>query len=113
MGDKAFEHPRSDADTGPDGVPTEPGQVFIHELTHIWDAAHSGPTWELEAVWAQFNRPDALPTGTPAWTELGIEHKAMVIAEWYRLHHANLESAAAQQHAYFPYVRDHLRKEAN
>ena len=113
MGDKAFDSPQTDVDTGPDGTPTEPGQVFIHELTHVWDAAHSGPAWELEALGAQLNPPDGLPDGTPTWSKLGIEHKAMVIAEWYRLHHANLESQPAQTHPYFPYVRDHLRKDAN
>ena len=63
------------------------GKVFVHELTHVWDAAHSGPAWEYPALLAQLKLPDAVPSGTEDWSDLGIEEKAMAIAAWYELFH--------------------------
>jgi hypothetical protein len=109
LGTEAFADPTGDVDS-PGGAP---GTVFVHELTHVWDAAHSGPGWEYPALLAQFDLPDVVPSGTEDWSDLGIEEKAVAIAAWYQLFHANLNSPTAQGHALFHYVRDHIRKGIN
>jgi hypothetical protein len=113
MGAKAYEDPTADTDTAPGGGTTAPGQLFVHELTHVWDGTHSGPLWENEALFAQIDPPNDLPASSRKWTELGIEYKAIAIAEWYRRYYTDLLSHAALTDEYYPYVRDHILAESN
>jgi hypothetical protein len=113
MGNQAFDSPTTDVDTAPGGGSTAPGELFVHELTHVWDASHSGLLWEAEAAVAQIDRPDSPPASDREWTKLGIEDKAMAVAHWYRLYHLNLNSADAQNDPYYHYIRDHIRTGSN
>ncbi|MGH3613403.1 MAG: hypothetical protein ACRDRK_12585 [Pseudonocardia sp.] len=99
-------------DVDEDPLPA-PGKTVIHELTHVWDAAHSDSTWEYLALFAQFDLPDTVPDGTEEWGKLGIEEKAVAIAHWYATYQLNLESAAATGDPLFDYVSEHLRKGNN
>ena len=110
LGAEAFADPMGDVNDDPAPAP---GKTFIHELTHVWDAAHSGFLWEYPAVFAQLDLPDEVPDGSEAWGKLDTEEKAVTIADWYARFHGNLDSPAATTDDLFHYVCDHLRTGEN
>jgi YVTN family beta-propeller protein len=105
MGGEAFEQPRFYTNENY----SMPGQLFIHELTHVWDAFHSSEIWGWEAFIDQFSRGDDPPDPSRPWSDLGIEEKAAAVDHWYSRHHADLDGNAAVNDDYFHYIRDHIR----
>jgi hypothetical protein len=82
----------------------EPGQLFIHELTHVWHLAHTSidaRTWLLRGMRDEDYDPEP---GTP-WGDFGIEEKAATVDRWYRAHRAEgLDSRPAFTDPYYQYI---------
>jgi YVTN family beta-propeller protein len=107
LGDQAYDSPITDLN---EGRPV-PGQLFIHELTHVWDAAHSGPDWLLNSICENRNPPRP-PADTP-WVLLTTEEKAVIVETWFLDHEGELDSPAAFSDDYFHYIDENIRKGTN
>jgi hypothetical protein len=73
--------------TKPDKGYVRPGQVFIHEMTHAWQVAHTDVTAEFfwRAAVDQLGGDDPYrygPPGTP-FGDLGLEGQASLVDEWF------------------------------
>ena len=86
--------------------------TFVHELTHVWQGAHSRlhGLYEVESALSQAkailrtgNRNGAYQyaVGTP-WDDLNVEQQAMVVEDWYA-------SGMSPTSSLYPYIRDHIR----
>jgi hypothetical protein len=66
---------------------TADGQIYIHELTHVWQIAHedlvSAFFWKaaLDKLGGHANYTYGPPG--PAWSEFGLEGQATVVDEWF------------------------------
>jgi hypothetical protein len=69
------------------GPYTQPGEVFIHELTHAWQIAHSpfAHDYFWKAALAKLVGESAYDYGPagPAWERFGLEQQASIVNEWY------------------------------
>ncbi len=102
---KAFENP---LEFTKDNYP-EPGQLFIHELTHVWHV-HNTPMSRLEWTWGAMRDSDySLPAEDTSWSDVKFEAKASVVDEWYANHHrTGFDTRAAINDPLFEYIT-HVR----
>jgi hypothetical protein len=107
IGDQAYDSPTTDTN---EGRPV-PGQLFIHELTHVWDAHHSGPAWMLNAICENRNPPPPDPA-TP-WGLLQTEEKAGIVETWFLDYEGRLDSPDAFDDPNFHYIDENIRKGTN
>lgn len=83
--------------------------LLIHEVTHAWQAIHSG--WEFSYVFnSAFHQAlsgqDAYHVNyykNKAFEDYEAEEQAMIVQSWY-------SSGMKTSHRYWPYIRDGLRK---
>jgi hypothetical protein len=87
-----------------DGYET-PGQLLVHELTHVWHLHNthlSGREWLARAI------PDGdydPPPATTPWEDFGVEEKAATVDGWFARHVAvGLDSSAAHEDDYYPLI---------
>ncbi|MET0557658.1 MAG: hypothetical protein ABW065_03160 [Solirubrobacterales bacterium] len=96
----------------------EPGQAFIHELTHAWQLARNGfePGFVYrKAVDSGYEPP---PAGTD-WGDFSLEQEATTVDRWFGQHskgwtsigdlRERLSSEAAIRDPYFPYISNNIR----
>ncbi|MDQ3764367.1 MAG: hypothetical protein M3460_23205 [Actinomycetota bacterium] len=107
IGDQAYESPTTDTDSDR----RVPGQLFMHELTHVWDAHHSGPSWMIDAICENRNPP--LPPPDTPWVLLQTEEKAGIVETWFRDFEGQLDSPAAFLDPFFHYIDENIRKGTN
>ncbi len=85
--------------------------VFIHEMTHVWQAENS---WGIAAVWlssivCQCQRQGNAyqygegNLGKKSWDDFGKEEQAQIVQDWF----SNGLSVSDKR---FPYIRDNIRK---
>lgn len=76
------------------------GQVFIHELTHVWQIEHAA--FLTEVFWdaaknavceATGSNPYTLPSPIPDWSSLNLEQQASIVDQWFSRHHSALATA--------------------
>ena len=106
---------------GKNGKPTYPvpGELFIHELTHVWQLANRKLTlheWIVEGVQESDYTP--LPVNR-RWSDNDIEQQAAIVNLWFNRHAAGwtdqadlknkLESADAVRDSYFKFIKDNIR----
>jgi hypothetical protein len=76
LGDAAFRDPIGIVDPG---YP-QPGQVFVHELTHVWQASH----WAAATYFSKALNRDYDPGGGgKAWSDYSLEEQATIVDRWY------------------------------
>jgi hypothetical protein len=77
----------SNLDTYTWGNYLQPGEVFIHELTHSWQITHSPFAHDFfwDAAQAKLAGQAAYNYGPPGpdWSDLGLEAQASIVNEWY------------------------------
>jgi hypothetical protein len=105
--------------TGPDRAYPNPGQLFIHELTHAWQTEHAPflPTFMCKAVVAQTHNtlgddPYVYGPPGPVWSGFGPEQQAAIVDQWFggtRVPAAPTRAAQDPHDPYFPYIRDNIR----
>jgi hypothetical protein len=84
-------------------------EVFIHELTHVWQGAHRATPFNyvVDSVYNQIrygaNAYDikASDIGTKKWSDFNAEQQAMIVEGWY----SNGRSTSDSR---FPYIRDNI-----
>lgn len=91
----------------------EPGQLFVHELMHVWQIAHRSASFSgwvaCGALTQAFGSKDE-PSPTASWDPLNIEQQAIIVDHWYaRNHQSGLTSKDALADPYFHFIRDHVR----
>jgi hypothetical protein len=66
---------------------TTPGDVFIHELGHVWQGYNSAFTWwyVFNSIYYQIACGSGAYEATPGgqWAQYGAEQQAMLIEDWY------------------------------
>jgi hypothetical protein len=98
-----------------------PGQVFIHELTHAWQIAHSSWTYDVfwKAAKAKLQGQSAYDYGPPTrrWEDWGLEQAASIVDEWFAGDSKDAPSnffnkprtAHDPEDPYFHYISDNIR----
>ncbi len=105
------------------GEQDEPGQLFIHELTHTWQIMHRA--FDAEFLWrGTINKLFRKLTGKPTYdygppdipfADFGLEGQASVVEEWFggkRAHapeRTPLRDAMNANDSYFHYIADNIR----
>lgn len=97
-----------------------PGQTFIHELTHVWQAAHSAfqPAFVCRGVVQQADKlagHNVYEYGPPGrlWSTFNTEQQASIVDQWF----AGIPNDFApdrvapmdENDPYFAYIRDNVR----
>lgn len=83
----------------------KPGQLLIHELTHVWHI-HNTPMSRREWVARGINdgNYDPPPPNT-SWSDFGVEQKASTVDQWYEQHvDEGLDSRAALNDPYYKFI---------
>jgi hypothetical protein len=88
--------------------------VFVHELTHAWQIAHTAFVAEViwEAAVNEVKGQTAAYTYTldgRAWSGYGAEQQAGIVEQWYSAHAADLNSEAALNDPRFTYIQNNIR----
>ena len=104
LGDRPFTTPTVDGTilvnignlvANPTGMATRsypvPGQLFIHELAHVWQIQHRSlgdgfvPGFLCEAAVTQTGGSSAYQPGAPGpdWSDFGIEAQATIVDRWF------------------------------
>jgi hypothetical protein len=98
---EAFEDPTTFAN---DKNPT-PGQLFIHEMTHVWDLHNTGLDKRKWLLRGTKDGNYTVPPATTPWADFGLEQKASTVEEWYARHIGHgLDSNPALHDAYFKFI---------
>lgn len=86
-------------------------ELFIHEMTHIWQYWHGYPViadhiagW----IWERLSGDDQYES-TPGkdWSAYNVEEQATIVEKWYK---EGFKTDGGQSHQLFPYIRDVIRK---
>ena len=79
---------------------TTPGDVFIHELGHVWQGYNSAFTWwyVFNSIYYQIECGSGAYEASPGgqWAQYGAEQQAMLIQDWY----TGGEQASGQLYSY-------------
>jgi hypothetical protein len=116
LGGAAFDAPTT---TVTDSYPAK-GQLFIHELTHVWQIQHARledgyvPGWLCNGIVDGAYTPG--PAG-PEWCSFGIEAQGAVVDKWFAGKKTADETdpdlpalnAMDENSAYFRYINDNVR----
>lgn len=98
-----------------------PGQLFIHELTHVWQLQHRrlddgwAPGWLCEGIIDAKYDPD---TAAIPWDKHGVESQASIVDRWYKTLSEDdkrdrvefpLFRTPDRSHPYFHYIEQNVR----
>lgn len=88
--------------------------VFVHELTHAWQIAHTAFIADViwEAAVNEVKGQTAAYTYTldgRAWSGYGAEQQAKIVEDWYSIYANNLDGEQALQDLRFPYIQNNIR----
>jgi len=100
-------------------VDDDPGRLFIHELTHVWQIHHKKfvPGWVCAGLIAQAGNTfgdayDYRSKGFLPWTEFNIEEQSSLVDEWFGRRQTRAASKMNPEDPtdpYFRYIRDNVR----
>jgi hypothetical protein len=79
--------------------------ILVHELTHVWQAAHSAwpPSYIFNSVWHHVMSDDAYAyTPGKGWSEYNVEQQGQIVQDWFT-------SGQRESSELFPYIRDFIR----
>ena len=97
---------------GPDSNYPNPGELFIHELTHAWQLQHTRfedgyvPGWICNGAVDSGYEPG--PPG-PAWSSFGIEAQATIVNRWFSGRHPGSTVPMDMNDRYFGYIAGNVR----
>ena len=87
--------------------------IFIHELTHVWQGYHShfSGSYMIQSGFAQLasivrtGDRDGAYNYTPGqdWDSYNVEQQANIVEDWFK-------NGASTSHSLFPYIRDNIRR---
>lgn len=121
LGQACFDAPTTYANPPTKKRYHKPGQLFVHELTHVWQLQHRNlddgwaPGWLCEGIIDGNYTPEG--PGIP-WDKQGVESQATIADEWYASltdadNHdpvgAPLYRAPNRADPYFHYIEHNLR----
>lgn len=102
-----------------------PGQLFIHELTHVWQIQHARledgyiPGWLCAGIGGKSDGKAAYRPGPAGleWHRYGIEAQGAIVDQWFagikdetRVAKDSPEAAGqSEDSSYFRYIRDNIR----
>ncbi|HEY3410012.1 MAG TPA: hypothetical protein VGK53_17720 [Propionicimonas sp.] len=93
------------------------GQLFIHELTHVWQIHQSSflpgllcnaLTNQVTTIGGdmgiyQYGPPDR------AWSDFNLEQQASIVDDWFAGSGRSHPNASSEESPYFGYIRDNIR----
>jgi hypothetical protein len=109
---------RGNAVVYPDGSMANVVDVFIHELTHVWQSWNSRFQWGYVAnsVWhhATFSSKYYKYRPLKAWEKYNVEQQACLVEQWFHdtwvVGSPSLTHEVQEADDRFPYIRDNIRK---
>jgi hypothetical protein len=94
---------------GPDGfkgMQKDLSWLLIHELTHVWQSAHSAwpPSFIFNSLWHQMLKRDRAYEYKPGagWKAYNVEQQAMIVQDWF-------ERSMDPNDPNYTYIRDVIR----
>jgi hypothetical protein len=114
MGDEAFDDPTTYQSAN---YPIK-GEVFIHELTHVWQICHDSIVDLVCGLSDNYdyytgNRLMDLSWQSRSWKGFNNEQQATIVNEWFRIYSADLNSFEALNDPAFRFIRDNIRAGVN
>lgn len=101
----------------PKGKYSQPGQMLIHELTHVWQAERwPATTYFCQGVFESTYEPGGDPSRP--WSAFGIEQQATIVDRWYaadpgflagEFHSPHPDFTHKAAHPYDHYINAHIR----
>lgn len=94
-----------------------PGQLYIHELTHVWQIHHASflPGLMCDAVANQVTTIGGdmgvyeYGPADAAWSEFNLEQQASIVDDWFAGSGRQSGPSASETNLYFRYIRDNVR----
>jgi hypothetical protein len=87
--------------------------LLVHEMAHVWQGKNNkaAMTFVLNSIMNQVKSDTSRKakngayevTGGGDWSSYGVEQQATIVEEWY-------SAGMRQDHKYWPYIRDYVRK---
>ncbi len=113
IGEYGYDHPLTHQRYEQDA----PGQLFIHELTHVWQVHNRSfvPGWVRSGLIVQVdntfgNAYDYTREGAPPWSDFEIEQQAAIVDDWFGGTRIQKQKKMDPLDPYFGYIRDNVRK---
>jgi hypothetical protein len=103
----------------------EPGQLMIHELTHVWQYHNNAASISYvgDAIWARVREDyDEGQVLDESWDSFGLEEQASIVEHWYQRNYRQalgattdfgLTTPAALADQGFRFIRDNIRRGRN
>lgn len=115
--DDAYDHPMTYSKARSDY--TQPGSVFIHELTHAWQIANTSflpglicglsDTYDYHTGEGESGRLVDRSWSTRPWNSFNLEQQAHIVDDWYGTFHTNLNSSEALNDPAFRFISNNIR----
>ena len=97
-----------------------PGQLLIHELTHVWQIQHGSlkdgyvPGWLCRGILDGEYSPGS---SGATWSSFGVEAQGSIVDQWFGGNKGNKKAEAGKPESspmsedseWFPYIRDNIR----
>lgn len=115
--DDAYDHPTTYSKARSDY--TQPGSVFIHELTHAWQIANTSflpglicdqsNNYDYHSGAGESGRLVDRSWSTRPWNSFNLEQQAHIVDDWYGAFHTNLDSVEALNDPAFRFISNNIR----
>ena len=115
--DDALDNPTTYTDT-PDSDYSQPGSVFIHELTHAWQITNNSflgmvcgmsSNYSYHAGASEGDRLTDLTWSNRAWGDFNNEQQAHIVDDWYGAHFTDLNGFDAANDPAYHFIRNNIR----
>ena len=115
--DDAYDHPTTYSKARSDY--TQPGSVFIHELTHAWQIANTSflpglicdqsNNYDYHSGAGESGRLVDRSWSTRPWNSFNLEQQAHIVDDWYGAFHTSLDSVEALNDPAFRFISNNIR----
>jgi hypothetical protein len=114
----AYDNPMSFEKSGNEY--SQPGSVFIHELTHAWQIANTSfipglicgagsSNYSYHTGNEESDRLQDRQWSQKSWSEFNLEQQAHIVDDWYGAYNNDLNSPAALNDPAFHFIQDNIR----
>lgn len=110
LGPAAHQDPVRWRNPDPGSSSQQPGQLFVHELTHAWQISTRGPIDVICGMSDDYTYLDDPTWAARDWNSFNFEEQARIVGDWYGRNHNDLGGAAAQGDPAFRFIRDFVRQ---
>jgi hypothetical protein len=119
LDDAPYDNPATYSDQRLGSDYSQPGSLFIHELTHAWQIANTsfvpGLIYDVSSNYSyhsggdESHRLDNIEWSRQPWSSFNLEQQAHIVDDWYGVFCNDLESFNALNDPAFHFISDNIR----